>query len=233
MKQKYKLNKKQFESNGSKITGKEVLINGGLEPIEDYELLLKVNEGGFEPIQLDEIIDLKDPGIEGFFAKSYKKLKIIVDDKEIDVEECFMTATEILETASINPEDYFLIQLKGDNEIGYKNDKQHKIGIKNNSRFKSCELEIIDIEDHCKNNKKVPKDCRYKIKVDRDKYLVNTECLTGKEILILAGKVPHTNHQLNQKINGTVKKIDYDEKVDFTCPGIERFMTLPLDQTEG
>ena len=91
----------------------------------------------------------------------------------------------------------------------------------------------IDIEEFAKNNTPVPKGKRYKIRVDREKYVTNEECLTGMEILLLAGKTPYTKFQLNQKIKGNVKKVGYDEKVDFTTPGIERFMTLPLDQTEG
>jgi len=46
--------------------------------------------------------------------------------------------------------------------------------------------------------------------------------------------LPIERFQLNQKSHdGVVEKIGYDEKVDFTEPGIERFMTIPLDQTEG
>lgn len=91
----------------------------------------------------------------------------------------------------------------------------------------------IDIEEFAKNNKPVPKGKKYKIRVDRTKYVTDKECLTGREILELAGKTPHNRYQLNQKVKGSVQKVGYDEKVDFTTPGIERFMTLPLDQTEG
>lgn len=93
--------------------------------------------------------------------------------------------------------------------------------------------EIIDIEEFVKMNKPIPKKMRYKIRVDRQKYVTDQECLTGKEILILAGKEPYNRFQLNQRNKGSVSKIDYDEKVDFTEHGVERFMTLPLDQTEG
>lgn len=94
--------------------------------------------------------------------------------------------------------------------------------------------DYIDIEEFAKQGKKVPKAKKYIIKVDREKYKTESECLTGKEILELAGKNPFNRFQLNQKIKGgQVSKIEYDQKVDFTAPGIERFMTLPLDQTEG
>lgn len=96
------------------------------------------------------------------------------------------------------------------------------------------EKETIDIEEYSKAGKSVPKEKHYKIRIDRDKHIVESECMTGKEILELANKKPVEKYQLNQKLRGgQVKKIQYDENVCFTEPGIERFMTLPLDQTEG
>ena len=92
----FKVNRQKFESVNAIITGKEVLEIASLLPVEDYELLIKVNENekGFEPVQLDEKIDLKGAGIEGFFAKPYKKLIIYVDDEPVEVDECFMTPNE-------------------------------------------------------------------------------------------------------------------------------------------
>ena len=96
------------------------------------------------------------------------------------------------------------------------------------------ENEIIDLEEFSKHNRKPPRHRRYRIKVDRQKFVVNEECLTGKEILQLAGKNPPEQFQLRQKIRGgEVIKIGLGDKVDFTKPGIEKFMTIPLDQTEG
>ena len=96
------------------------------------------------------------------------------------------------------------------------------------------EQEIIDLEEFSNSNQKPPKNKKYRIKVDRQKYVVDEECLIGKEILKLAGKTPPEQFQLRQKIRGgNVTKIGLDEKVDFTKPGIEKFMTIPLDQTEG
>lgn len=94
--------------------------------------------------------------------------------------------------------------------------------------------ETISIEEYAKSGKMVPKAQKYQIRVDRENYIVEKECMTGKEILQLAGKLPVEKYQLNEKLNkGTVRKIGYDETVCFTEPGIERFMTLPLDSTEG
>lgn len=92
----------------------------------------------------------------------------------------------------------------------------------------------IDLEQYAKEGKDVPKGHHYIILVDRQKYTVKEECMTGREILTLAGKSPVERFQLNQRFKGgKVVKIGYDEKVCFTDPGVEKFMTIPLDQTEG
>jgi hypothetical protein len=94
--------------------------------------------------------------------------------------------------------------------------------------------EYIDIEEYAKAGKETPKGHKYLIKIDKVHYKVEVECMLGKEILELAEKIPVERFQLNMKLRGgVVKKVDYDEKVCFSQPGVERFMTLPLDQTEG
>jgi hypothetical protein len=46
--------------------------------------------------------------------------------------------------------------------------------------------------------------------------------------------VPPERYRLDQKLrDGTIKKIELNDVVDLTLPGLERFMTIPLDQTEG
>ena len=98
----------------------------------------------------------------------------------------------------------------------------------------SEELEIIDLEEFSQTNRRPPKKKKYRIKIDRDKYVVDVECMSGREILKLASKTPPEQYQLRQKIRGgKVIKVGLDDKVDFTEPGIEKFMTIPLDQTEG
>lgn len=94
-------------------------------------------------------------------------------------------------------------------------------------------MEIFDIEDYAREGKTVPKGRKYRIKVDNQKFVV-PEKLTGAEILQIAGKTPVQKYQLNQRMKGgVVTKVDYNQTVDFTVPGIEKFMTIPLDQTEG
>ncbi|ARS38075.1 multiubiquitin domain-containing protein [Pontibacter actiniarum] len=75
---------------------------------------------------------------------------------------------------------------------------------------------------------------KYHILVDRDNIKVDKECLTGREILTLAKKSPVEGYQLNVKRKGgKVAKLGYDDTICLSEPGIEKFLTLPLDQREG
>lgn len=72
---------------------------------------------------------------------------------------------------------------------------------------------------------------KYHILVDRDNIKVDKECLTGREILTLAKKSPVEGYQLNVKRKGgKVAKLGYDDTICLSEPGIEKFLTLPLDQ---
>lgn len=94
--------------------------------------------------------------------------------------------------------------------------------------------EIVDIEEYAKAGRKPPKAKSYRIRIDKNQYVVNVSEMTGRELLNLAGKVPATNYLIYQTLHGgEPRKIGLDEKVDFTTPGVERFRTLPLDQTDG
>jgi len=140
----FRINRKKFESDESKITGHELLTIANLTPVEDFELLYKINEKGFTPIQLDEIVDLKIAGIEGFKAKPYRKLKIKVDNNQYEVEECFMTPLEIMKSVGINTDRFFLKEIRqGNVEVSYKDDVEHKIAITKTSCFVSCQREEI------------------------------------------------------------------------------------------
>jgi len=96
--------------------------------------------------------------------------------------------------------------------------------------------DLVDLEDFAKKNNgaKPPKAKKYRIKIDKEKYTVEVPSMTGREILAKAGMNPVERYQLNQKKHGgKIEVIGLDQSVDFTEPGIERFMTLPMDQNEG
>ncbi len=136
-----RLNGEKLQVNGHSINGQQVLALGGLEPPEDFELLIKLNEKGFEPVQLDEVIDLREPGIEGFHAKPYRKIVVEVDGQPLEIEELFSTPKEILVMIGKDPGQYFLNQTIGEREIGYQHDVDHKLAIRNGQVFKSYAIE--------------------------------------------------------------------------------------------
>jgi hypothetical protein len=90
------------------------------------------------------------------------------------------------------------------------------------------------LETLAKSNKKPPKAKKYRIRIDKERFDVEKPGFTGKELLILAGKQPEC-YDIYQIIHGNPKpqKIALDQYVDFTCPGIERFVTLPREQKDG
>lgn len=98
-------------------------------------------------------------------------------------------------------------------------------------KIEEIELEVWSAENA---DQPAPKADRYIIRVDKEKFTVEVPCMTGREILILAGKEPPEQFELLEKIHGNEPKpVKLDQKVDFQRPGVERFVTLPLDQTDG
>lgn len=94
-------------------------------------------------------------------------------------------------------------------------------------------VDLADLEDLAKSDKRPPKAKTYRIRLDKLKYDVSKPGMTGAEILALAGKTPVT-HLLSQKFRGgVVEAIAPTQFVDFRNPGVERFQTIATDPTEG
>lgn len=93
-------------------------------------------------------------------------------------------------------------------------------------------LTCVDIEKHCHDPSELPSCSRYLIRVDKTRIIFDVPNPSGRQILVRAGKDPATT-MLNQKIGKAFKPIGLDEKVDLTACGVERFTTLPNEQTEG
>jgi hypothetical protein len=98
------------------------------------------------------------------------------------------------------------------------------------------EVEELDVEEHAKKGsaQRAPEARRYVIRIDKQKYTVLVPSMKGREILELAEKLPPEQYKLTEKLHGGgAKTIPLDETVDFRGPGVERFMTMKRDQTEG
>ena len=94
-------------------------------------------------------------------------------------------------------------------------------------------LEEVDLEEYAKAGKPVPPARRYKLRIDKETKVTENPSPTGREILGLVGKTPE-GFALSMKVHGgQAKPVGADEHVDLRKPGIERFMTIAKDATEG
>jgi len=94
-------------------------------------------------------------------------------------------------------------------------------------------VDEIEIEAYGRENRKPPVARRYVIRINKSTYTVEQRVISGLELLNLAGKDP-SRHKLYQKLHGgQLKEIGPEEKVDLAAQGIERFQTVPLNETEG
>ena len=74
----------------------------------------------------------------------------------------------------------------------------------------------------------------YKVQIDKDVFELDFPLPTGRELLERAGKKPAEQYAIYLKVRGgQPRRIELEEKIDLRQPGVERFVTLPLDQTEG
>lgn len=97
-------------------------------------------------------------------------------------------------------------------------------------------LAELDIEKHSKTGSTEPSPSAqfYVIRIDKDTFKTPKALLTGQEILELAGKTPPADFKLTEKFHGgAAKSIALTDPVDLRAPGVERFMTMKRDQTEG
>lgn len=92
--------------------------------------------------------------------------------------------------------------------------------------------DVIDIEAYAKEGKPVPAGRSYRIRIDKEQFTVTTPTISGRSLLELASKNP-AKYGVYQHVRGRSSRVALDATVDLTAPGVERFSTLPLDQTEG
>jgi hypothetical protein len=74
----------------------------------------------------------------------------------------------------------------------------------------------------------------FKIQIDKTLFDTSNPTPTGRDLLMIAGKNPPTQYAIYIKTKGgQPQRIGLDATVDLREPGVDRFVTLPLDQTEG
>lgn len=93
--------------------------------------------------------------------------------------------------------------------------------------------DAVDIEECGKHERRPPRVRKYRIKVDGEKYVIESSAITGADILARAGKSPD-EWLLNQKLHGGKRvRIEPGALVDVAQPGIERFETVRKQAQQG
>lgn len=142
---KFKVNKEQLSSDNKIISGAEILRIAGFEPEEDFDLYKKIQGHEYEPIQLDENVDLEEPGIERFRASVRKAIRFEVDDEVYQTEEIELTPIDIFKIVGLDSSKFYLKQIKGHMDITYKNDEHKIINMLGHLKFITCKREAATV----------------------------------------------------------------------------------------
>lgn len=133
-----RVNEKPFQWDQPQILGMEVLRLIGLVHSNDYEILIKLKNKEFEPVELTESVDLTDPAVETFFVKPYPSVSFELDDEDYPFAQVFMTPKEIMNIANVDATKFYLKQILGHQEITYKHDPDHIIAMHDKIKFCTC-----------------------------------------------------------------------------------------------
>jgi hypothetical protein len=95
------------------------------------------------------------------------------------------------------------------------------------------ELELLDIEEYARAGKDKRKARRYAVRIDRTRHEITNPAPNGRELLALVQKTPDTHLLAVQMTGGGPVSVGADQTVDLLTQGVERFMTLPREATEG
>lgn len=93
-------------------------------------------------------------------------------------------------------------------------------------------IEIVEIEEYAKAGKKPPKAKKYRIRIDKEKFEVSQQLISGTELLKLVQKTP-AEWRIYQKVHGQMHEVQPSQEVDLGAPGTERFTTIERAQGDG
>lgn len=87
-------------------------------------------------------------------------------------------------------------------------------------------VDVVDIEEEARAGRRPPRGRHYRIRVDREQFVVDQHEVTGREVLQVAERIPVEDYVLTLRMHkGPGEVVNLDEIVDLTQPGIERFVT--------
>ncbi len=141
----------------------------------------------------------------------------------LETESEIMTGSEIMLAAGYGVNDYFLKQIIKGQPINIEPDQTVTLSEPGLERFVTIPKEANDGGD---------KPQKFKFKVDKKMLETETEYLTGREILKAAGYTER-DYYLKQIKKGQSISIEPDDTVCMSDPGLERFVTIPKEATDG
>ena len=65
-KYKVKIDHDHYDFDERFVSGRALLEKAGKTPVENYEIEKRVKGGQYVPVELDETVDLAEPGVEAF-----------------------------------------------------------------------------------------------------------------------------------------------------------------------
>ncbi|WP_423820199.1 multiubiquitin domain-containing protein [Salinimicrobium sp. TIG7-5_MAKvit] len=181
-----------------------------------------------------EVINLKKCYSSGVKPEIAYEYEFYVNTEKHRTRQQVLTGQELHEMVGTNPETHFIRMIV--------HDGKKLVGPKVEVNLTECgierfiilpyEQETIDIHDcFCQGVNPIIT-FKYLIKINKDKYTVEKEVITGREIILLAGKSPD-NNGVRMFTKSGKKMVGLDESIDLTEGGVERFVLVPLDCTEG
>lgn len=228
----------KYYFNENQVVGREILTKANKIPVECYSLYKKLKGCDFTKIDLDEVMNLKNPEIEKFVTKPSEVVNYVINNEPEMTDQKKLTAIKILELVGIDAKQFYLVQLMGDGtEVIYAYSpheliSMHCVGMK----FLSREwVKIVDIEEYGKTCKPIPIAKEYIIKVDKNKYSWHDRFILGKQVIGLEIKTNANDYNLLKFYSNSPKPVPVipDEKIDLTEKCLVRFVVQPKTQSDG
>ncbi len=78
-------NQRDLSFDDPKVTGRQIAHEAGFRPADDAIVLQQTKDGGMEEVRLEELVDLKAPGTERFFAMTGDRTyRLMVDGLRLE-----------------------------------------------------------------------------------------------------------------------------------------------------
>lgn len=231
------LNEAKHTSFKPVVTGKELLLSGGITEANCYDLYQKFKGGDFEKISLDEQVDLTNAGVEKFITKDTETFTYTVNGEHEMVDQKVQTPVEILSKAGFDSNDYYLVQVLEDGSkkvYAYTPNEEITMSCKG-MVFEALEwLEIVDVEEYGKQCKEVPPAKSYKVKIQNGYHIFTSRYTSPEEIINIAG-TPGKQYDVKKFVNGNPMPINIPAgtKIDLTETCLLRFILQPCEQKAG